>query len=114
MDPQRLIFIDEIFKRVVRDLEENESRLSMALCCRAFLETALDALWGHSLEGIRPLVLCLPQNALSTPSGGPFDRKSVVRDYPRSDIQLVNPPRSASADHLCLTNGIVLTSMLAG
>ena len=77
MDPHRLVFIDEIFQQIVWNLDDNASRLKIALCCRAFLETALDALWGDSLEGLRPLINCLPRDALSISFGFRFQEYPV-------------------------------------
>lgn len=40
---------------------DDRDLLSMALTCRAFLDPALDALWGH-ISSLDPIISCLPQN----------------------------------------------------
>lgn len=86
MDPRRCVFIDEIFQKLVRNLEDAGSRLGIALCCRAFLETALDALWAHSLEGLNPLVLCLPEGLIDRRDRERYPWNFAVSRNPFADL----------------------------
>ena len=70
------LLIDEIVQNVAAHVEYGKSRRSMALTCRAFFEPAVARLWAHSLEGLKPLVRCLPEDAVSEHSDKP---RKIVR-----------------------------------
>ncbi|KIP11108.1 hypothetical protein PHLGIDRAFT_125012 [Phlebiopsis gigantea 11061_1 CR5-6] len=57
------LLIDEILRNIAAHLPDNRSCLSMGLCCRAFFEPAMDALWCN-LSGLRPLLKCLSEEII--------------------------------------------------
>ena len=66
------LFPDELLQLVahsVAALLRSERRsidkplTNMALVCRAFYEPAMDARWEFLYDGLRPLIMCLPDNA---------------------------------------------------
>lgn len=59
---QRAIFIMEIFRNICC-FSACADLASLAQCCRAFQEAALDALW-YKLYDLNPLLRCLPHDAL--------------------------------------------------
>ena len=63
---QRPLLIDEILQQTVRYLPDNATCLNMALSCHAFYEPAMNALWATPLKGLKPLVLCLPPDAVKS------------------------------------------------
>ena len=63
----RCLFIDEVLRKIIAHLPDDRSRLYIGLCCRAFLEPAMDSLWCE-LPCFRPLVRCLSKEIISRAS----------------------------------------------
>ena len=59
----RCLKIDELLEMVADNLETEDDTVRMAYVCRTFYEPAINSLWS-SLEGLAPLVKCLPGELL--------------------------------------------------
>lgn len=65
-----IVAIDEIFQILLTSVGDQVTLLSLALSCRAFYEPAMDDLW-YQLEGMRPLIELLPEDARGTEGDKP-------------------------------------------
>ncbi|EKM53836.1 uncharacterized protein PHACADRAFT_260380 [Phanerochaete carnosa HHB-10118-sp] len=63
-----LVAIDEIFQVILVNINERITLRCLALSCRAFYDPAMDELWAD-LEGLQPLVKCLPSHMVKKAKG---------------------------------------------
>ncbi|EKM53762.1 uncharacterized protein PHACADRAFT_260255, partial [Phanerochaete carnosa HHB-10118-sp] len=81
-----LAAIDEIFQVVLANVKARVALRSLALSCRAFYDPAMDVLW-CDLEGLQPLVRCLPSHMVrkvkGTTAAVKITRRPLQADWSR-------------------------------
>lgn len=98
----RVVAIDEIFRSFLLYVASKSTLRSLALSCHAFYNPAMDSLW-YRLEGLRPLVDLLPEDARGTE-----DNESsygvVCHPFRKLSLLLSADRYNHAADH-CQTAG---------
>ncbi|GJE97869.1 F-box protein [Phanerochaete sordida] len=104
--------IDEIIQNIFGHVDKKGTLFRLAVVCRAWSEPANDALWAR-LEGLRPLICCLPQHVIAeseimygaltivqAPSEGEWER--FDENARRVKHLLVDDSRLFSVDHAAM------------
>ena len=83
----RCLYVDEILRIIVRDIDGSEALAHLAATCKSLYWPAIEVLWAD-LPGLRPLLALLPDDAYKI-SQGHGDGTRDELGYPGKLVSLV-------------------------